>query len=202
MSSSRTLPRPPRVPKVNTANQNYLDIPDGSSLHLPPLSAPTQSDNWNRFDFTKTLSRTESKVNMRRRQGSRSTNSSIRRKNSVSLFFSGSSGGSNDVCDDVRNSGHHWQELLVNPEIPGEILCRFFSLLCLFWDMSSLVLMICFSNWISIVCEYFDLLFTFPLADRKKDSSLELLVHGLHLTKTDLKKMEKLTKINIHLHGE
>jgi hypothetical protein len=42
----------------------------------------------------------------------------------------------------------------------------------------------------------------FPLADRKKDSSLELLVHGLHLTKTDLKKMEKLTKINIHLHGE
>lgn len=38
-------------------------------------------------------------------------------------------------------------------------------------------------------------------ADRKKDSSLELLVHGLNLTKTDLKKMEKLTKINIHLHG-
>ncbi|XP_045027299.1 uncharacterized protein LOC116919246 isoform X4 [Daphnia magna] len=37
--------------------------------------------------------------------------------------------------------------------------------------------------------------------DRKKDSSLELLVHGLHLTKTDLKKMEKLTKINIHLHA-
>ena len=42
----------------------------------------------------------------------------------------------------------------------------------------------------------------FPPTDRKKDSSLELLVHGLHLTKTDLKKMEKLTKINIHLHGE
>lgn len=39
------------------------------------------------------------------------------------------------------------------------------------------------------------------IAERKKDSSLELLVHGLHLTKTDLKKMEKLTKINIHLHG-
>lgn len=38
-------------------------------------------------------------------------------------------------------------------------------------------------------------------AERKKDTSLELLVHGLHLTKTDLKKMEKLTKINIHLHG-
>ena len=38
-------------------------------------------------------------------------------------------------------------------------------------------------------------------AERKKDSSLDLLVHGLHLTKTDLKKMEKLTKINIHLHG-
>lgn len=40
------------------------------------------------------------------------------------------------------------------------------------------------------------------IPDRKnKDSSLELLVHGLNLTKTDLKKMEKLTKINIHLHG-
>lgn len=40
------------------------------------------------------------------------------------------------------------------------------------------------------------------VTDRKKDSSLELLVHGLHLTKADLKKMEKLTKINIHLHGK
>lgn len=41
------------------------------------------------------------------------------------------------------------------------------------------------------------------IPDRKnKDSSLELLVHGLNLTKTDLKKMEKLTKINIHLHGK
>ncbi len=43
--------------------------------------------------------------------------------------------------------------------------------------------------------------FLYP-AERKKDTSLELLVHGLHLTKSDLKKMEKLTKINIHLHGK
>lgn len=63
-------------------------------------------------------------------------------------------------------------------------MCFFFLVVCL---------KICPSNhfvWIWVV------------ADRKKDSSLELLVHGLHLTKTDLKKMEKLTKINIHLHGE
>jgi hypothetical protein len=54
------------------------------------------------------------------RQGNRSTQASIRRKNSVSLFFTGGAGS-----DDLRNSGDHWQELLVDPDIPGEILCRF-----------------------------------------------------------------------------
>lgn len=58
------------------------------------------------------------------RQGSRSTHASIRRKNSVSLFFTGGA-GSDAGSDDLRNSGDHWQELLVDPEIPGEILCRF-----------------------------------------------------------------------------
>ena len=48
------------------------------------------------------------------------------------------------------------------------------------------------------------MLFNVFSADRKKEStSLELLVqHGLgHLTRTDLKKMEKVSRINIHLHG-
>ena len=44
------------------------------------------------------------------------------------------------------------------------------------------------------------------LAERKKDprnreSSLGLLVSGLNVSKADLKKMEKLTNINIHLHA-
>ena len=44
------------------------------------------------------------------------------------------------------------------------------------------------------------------LAERKKDprnreSSLGLLVSGLIVSKADLKKMEKLTNINIHLHA-
>ncbi|XP_046632316.1 uncharacterized protein LOC124311980 isoform X5 [Daphnia pulicaria] len=152
MYSSTTLPRPPRVSKVTHSS---LDIPQRANMS--PTSAPvsSSSDGFTRFDFTKTLSRSESRVMMRQgRQGNRSTQASIRRKNSVSLFFTGGAGS-----DDLRNSGDHWQELLVDPEIPGEILYR------------------------------------------KKDSSLELLVHGLHLTKTDLKKMEKLTKINIHLHA-
>jgi hypothetical protein len=43
-------------------------------------------------------------------------------------------------------------------------------------------------------------------AERKKDprnreSSLGLLVSGLNVSKADLKKMEKLTNINIHLHA-
>ena len=188
--SNRTLPRPPRVSKVNVT-PNYLDIPVRS--RSPPMSAPiSNSDSWNHFDFTKTLSRTESKVTMRRRLGTQSTNSSIRRKNSVSLFLNASG-------SDVRNSGDHWQELLVNPEIPGEILCRFglFSASGCVFVFGVVWFAFHIWCWLTIFCIFF-----FPLADRKKDSSLELLVHGLHLTKTDLKKMEKLTKINIHLHGE
>jgi len=117
MHSTATLGRPPRVSKVNVS-QSYLETPARSNMS--PISAPaSHSDSFTRFDFSRTLSRSESKVMMRQgRQGSRSTNSSTRRKNSVSLFFSGGDG-------DVRTSGDHWQELLANPEIPGEILCRF-----------------------------------------------------------------------------
>lgn len=119
MYSSTTLPRPPRVSKVNVTHSS-LEIPQRANMS--PTSAPvSSSDGLSRFDFTKTLSRSESRVMMRQgRQDSRSTQASIRRKNSVSLFFTGGAGS-----DDLRNSGDHWQELLVDPEIPGEILCRF-----------------------------------------------------------------------------
>lgn len=111
VSNARTLPRPPRV--LKTVSSDRLGISEKSPVQ--PTSAPIVSgslDGGNRFNFPGTLGRSETKV-MMRRHGS---NSSIRRKTSVSLFFA--------KGVDVRNSGDHWQELLVDAEMPGEILCR------------------------------------------------------------------------------
>ena len=35
-----------------------------------------------------------------------------------------------------------------------------------------------------------------------RQGSMEVLVDGLNMTKAERKRLEKLSKINIHLHGE
>ena len=96
MYKTKTLPR------LATDNYNMRELQVSAPLTAPIVHSDGYAMDRNVFDYTKTLSRSDSKVIMRRRMG----NSLANRKTRNSLLIGGS----------VRDSGDYFKQLLIEAE--------------------------------------------------------------------------------------